>query len=680
MAFKTYCWSVGTTSFRTKNFIYKVERQLQLLKQFWNMNPEETWEGNNKVQQSYYEFLKSQKFLSGDAPNKPKDARQKTSGLVNIGLINSQRRITEVGKKVEEISETNDYSRNNILNVPSDCYIYLLQLLKLQFTKDEFNVRPFINLLYLLEKNEYLSYNEFTYLLPMCKTKEELKQLSDILKYSRGEIDYNCFILDKLMSMDNYIESLNIFLNTTNINENTFEVIGMNRDGGHHDRPYNNLYQSLLKIYTSIESTEEEKKELLAELYDSITTISNTVATSWKQYLFPGIRNKNQIDNEFVNRFEYIDIMQTTNLNGFKNVFFRRMHLYKCKSNLEDYFDLNKRYFSLSEVIKFENDIITLEMIPKYFFKDIIDDILEKELIQKPKLYNDFMEKIISIEEILEIDEIDRSKLLSTINKDLNKNLSMDELLTYVEDENNANFKKMIESKFTKEYLIELLTMVENRNDNKLYNEISDNADVPTIFEYILGISWYFISGKNGNILKYLNMSLDNSFLPKTHAVGGVSDIEYKYYENSIYKSHTLLIEATLADSTNQRSMEMEPVSRHLGESIKKESNFNNYAVFVAPKLDERLILDFRNMKTRKYPYNDNSSIKGLEQINNEGKSYINGLKIIPLTVGIIKKCLSDEINYNQLYKMFDNAYVNDCTDENWYNKTIINNFVLNEE
>ena len=34
IGFKSYCWSIGTTSYRTDNFNMSIERQLQLLKQF----------------------------------------------------------------------------------------------------------------------------------------------------------------------------------------------------------------------------------------------------------------------------------------------------------------------------------------------------------------------------------------------------------------------------------------------------------------------------------------------------------------------------------------------------------------------------------------------------------------------------------------------------------------------
>ena len=135
MAFKSYCWSLGTTSFRTKNFIYSIERQLQLLDEFWKINPNVIWD-REIGQPSYYEFLKSNNFVTGDAEKKDKDARQKTSGLVDIGLLDrNTRRLTNVGKKILSISTENDFSKNNILNIPNDSYVYLLQLLKLQFIK-----------------------------------------------------------------------------------------------------------------------------------------------------------------------------------------------------------------------------------------------------------------------------------------------------------------------------------------------------------------------------------------------------------------------------------------------------------------------------------------------------------------------------------------------------------------
>ena len=34
----------------------------------------------------------------------------------------------------------------------------------------------------------------------------------------------------------------------------------------------------------------------------------------------------------------------------------------------------------------------------------------------------------------------------------------------------------------------------ESRNDDEIRSIVTDNADIPTIFEYVLGIAWYIIS------------------------------------------------------------------------------------------------------------------------------------------------------------------------------------------
>lgn len=69
---------------------------------------------------------------------------------------------------------------------------------------------------------------------------------------------------------------------------------------------------------------------------------------------------------------------------------------------------------------------------------------------------------------------------------------------------------------------------------------VTENADVPTIFEYVLGILWYKASERHGKILDYMKLSLDADLLPKTHAAGGEADIVYEYPETEYYPAHSL--------------------------------------------------------------------------------------------------------------------------------------------
>ena len=148
---------------------------------------------------------------------------------------------------------------------------------------------------------------------------------------------------------------------------------------------------------------------------------------------------------------------------------------------------------------------------------------------------------------------------------------------------------------------MELLSDFETRNDINIRRLVTDNADVPTIFEYIVGIVWYKVSNRKGRILDYFNLSLDADLLPKTHAAGGMEDITYRYNATPGYPEHTLLIEATLAEANAQRRMEMEPVSRHLGDFLLRDNRQEAYALFVTPFLHLNVISDFRGRKHLQY-------------------------------------------------------------------------------
>lgn len=121
---------MGTTSFRTADFNQKIERQLTLLSKFWEVHTDVVWSGNDEIQSLYYDFMKDNDFLTGDAPNKPKDAREKTSGLIDLGLIDNERRPTAAGESLRQITSNGDFRPNNLLQIPADSYIYFKQMLK----------------------------------------------------------------------------------------------------------------------------------------------------------------------------------------------------------------------------------------------------------------------------------------------------------------------------------------------------------------------------------------------------------------------------------------------------------------------------------------------------------------------------------------------------------------------
>ena len=655
MAFKSYSWSIGTTSFRVSRLNYKIERQLQLLKKFWLDNPNDNWKNNNELQSKYYYFMKDNGFLIGEAPRPDKDAREKTSGLVDIGVLTQDRKLTEVGNKIESLLGK-ERTKDNIFYIDEDSYYYLLQFLKLQINNDGLKVKPFIALLYMLEKLDYLTYDEFTYLLPLCKSKYDVIKMVNDIKYNRQGLDLDTIITTRIYDMDNYIRALEEFRKDYPVTEETFEMIGMNRKSASYEHAYLPVYNELVNLVFHLRHNSfDERLEAYNNLYNYCKNISGNAKSHWISYLFMNYNPRN-FDEKFDEEFRKLEISEVKNIVDFKRVFFEREHIIKWKVNLKEYFDLNRRYFSLTDIIKFGEDKIELDLLPKYYFKEIIDDLLDEKLLEDEE-YDKLFHSFIPIEEISSKYRTDIANVVNDINKDLNTNLTIDSINTYLEDEKIKQFNKLIDERFRDNDLLSILDLIKDRKDSEVSGLVSDNADVPTIFEYILGIAWYRISNKEGNILKFMNLSLDADLLPKTHAGGGMADIVYEYKENG-YPKHNLLIEATLSESTGQRHMEMEPVSRHLGEDISATNNENDYALFVAPNLEERLILDFRNMKSRFYP-----------KSNGE---YINGLKIIPIDTDILKKFIIDQRKYSDLYSFFDTAYKSQIPDPEWFDKEIL--------
>ena len=247
MAFQSYCWNLGTTSFRVQNLNYKIERQLQMLNELWSDRSNITWDGI--TQEKYYNIMHKEGFVTGDAQRKDKDARQKTSGLVEIGVIDKERKITEIGYKIIEIIKNNDFESDNIFNIHKDSFIYLKQLLKMQKTGTNMEVKPFIVLIYLLSNLEYLNRDEFTYLLPLCLKNCEAKDMLITIKMLREkEITIEDIIKNRMNSMKNYQEALE-FMNNNNIDTlEKFAKVDMNRKSKEYSKDLFEFYKYLLEV------------------------------------------------------------------------------------------------------------------------------------------------------------------------------------------------------------------------------------------------------------------------------------------------------------------------------------------------------------------------------------------------------------------------------------------------
>lgn len=655
MAFQSYCWNLGTTSFRVQNLNYKIERQLQMLNELWSNKENKVWD--YFTQEKYYNIMHKEEFVTGNALRKDKDARQKTSGLVEIGVIDKDRRITEIGYKIIEIIKNNDFDDNNIFNINKDSFIYLKQLLKMQKVSSNVEVKPFIVLIYLLTNLQYLTKEEFTYLLPLCLKNSEAKDMIKIIKMIREkEITVEDVIKNRMFAMENYQEALE-FMNNNNIDSlEKFAKVDMNRKSKDYSKTLYEFYKDLIYIIQG--ELNEEKLNKILEFIKLQSDKNSKVAKYWKEYF--GYNSRDAYTDEWKEYLKATKIFNSKDKIEFNTEFFRIMQTAKWKATLEDYADLNRRYFSLTDIILFKDNRVELVILPKYYFLNIAEKLLDTKFLNT-KEYSEYFEKDIEFEKIYDCLNININEVITQIKADYPESrISIENVKDFIRDERLKRFEELIDSKFKEDDLVSIFINIEKDNRKEVEEYLECEATIPTILEYILAIAWYRISDKHGNILDYMKLSLDANLLPKNHAGGGTADIIYHYDETEVYKEHELLLEATLTDSTSQRKAEMEPVSRHLIRRKQEEDNESTYAIFVANILNPEVLSDFRSRKHYWY-----------EGKNGEDKQ---GLKIIPLSINDIIIILKKNLHYKQLYTLFENAY-NDTkiNDLKWYDVMVKN-------
>lgn len=650
IGFKSYCWSVGTTSYRTDQFNLNMEWQLALMEEFRSLpeNRNQTWKKNPEFQGKYYYFLKEKEFVKGSAKRPDKDAREKTSGLVDIGLLDGERNLTETGRALLKIAQSGDFKSDNLLEIPRDSYLYFKQLLKTCNDVDGKKARPFVVFLSVIAKTGYLTNEEFTYLLPLCTSRETTEKIVDrIFESRRSGLGYDEVLLSVLMDMDNYQRALELMQSET-VTEELMCIVGLNRKSAGYDKAYYELYRGLEGIVF-------DGSEDILGFYQATRKLTNSkVGTAWRKYFFNTASQKELSKKKRDALREELPILEAGDRAAFNEEFFRLMHLFKAKATLSDYFDLNRRYFKMTDLVLFEDGGVKLDVLPRCYVEEIGEKLLEFAFTDTKLLGRD-----VALEEIAPCLELKAEPLYERLGRLLGREVStLESARAAVREERYARFHALLDEKFSKENLLKLLDDFETRRDEEIFRMVTDNADIPTIFEYVLGIVWYCFSGRKGDVLEYMNLSLEADLLPRTHAGGGEADLVWEYEADGAYPAHTLLIEATLAEGSNQRRMEMEPVSRHLGEYRLTHPQKEAYCVFATTYLHPNVIADFRGRRQ-------------VEYYDSAGQSYISGMKIIPLQVSELKAAIRANMTYAQLYTLFKEGENSGKPAVLWYQEEI---------
>lgn len=647
----------GDTSFRRKSYMVEYKVLLSILEQ--HMEEYEKWSSDAISQRDFYEKILAETDLfereeKGD-DNLAKRGRTLTNSLVKTGLITNERNITPVGKNwlYNQTSKADEIEL--IFDVTNDNLVFLRQWLKFRLfsIKGDKFFSPFIWAIKFLSRYSDVPFSDFITILHTIKpenTEEELNNIFDEYasvaqnnklfdEYADEYLDFNNVDKQELkIIIKNIFDSEEINLEDFNIyfkNGKSQEVAG---------EEYKKFIELLKKF------KEEKSLENMNNIIEYGKRAKIKKAFGFGKQCFNTSRKRNYTVENFLVDNEDNALLEFDPYEVYLQ--FKKSKRYDLVS---EYGDLTRRLLTLTGIIEFDNKLVNTQ------FSKVFKEIFAYSQINfignmNYKVYEGDIRSDFYNEKTL----LDIFNLNFENTKEIFKNLSshyevkdLENLRKYFENEKDRRFKDLIESRFSKDNVIDILGYISQRDDKKVKRLVTLNTDVPTIFEYILGIAWYYISDEKINVRKSLNLTLDADLLPLSHASGGGGDIIVGYDEL------TIMLEATLMNKNAQRRSELEPVIRHAANLSITEIN-PVITVFIADELDNNVLNIFRA-----------SSYIEFEGTNVEGR--INGVNIFALKISEVINMLSSEIYVNKLIETINNNFNStpQFINSNWRDKMI---------
>lgn len=562
-------FNLGDTSFRRKTLIDDYKVLLPFLQQTNLECPE--W--NNEAQAEFYDKIltKTDLFSRNDDEDFSKRGRTLTNALVKIGLTNEKRKLSKIA-----INWLNDNTliADNIekaLGIDINNLLFTRQLLKLRiYASDGMNYfYPFRVALELVKQYQNIPQQDFLTLVHLIQPTFDNLKIKEILNSYQDVADNNEIFsefLDKNFP-DNQgdLTATELFAKHS-LDRSEFNLLFVNRKSSTVQDVYFDFVTHLLQFKSN------KTKENLDSLIELSTDDKIKKAFGFGKSVFVRAKSVQEFLDENIGN---------SLLSANDSQIYDQFILSKKDDIVREYRDMTKRTFNLSGLFDFSNGLVNAAN------QEIFSIIFENmKLSGEGKYYNyeqnlnySFYQET-SIAKILKLDE-------TTVLLSIKKLLGVDDssqIESVVAIQKEAKFRKFIVSEFPREKIIEILPLFSTRKDDVIKTQVSESATVPTIYEYIVAIAWFYISSEEFYITKSLNLTLDGNMRPLSHAAGGAGDIVINY------ENLTLMLEVTLMNSQAQKRGEWEPVLRHATNLTVDEYPKNVITLFVADELDDNTV------------------------------------------------------------------------------------------
>lgn len=610
-------FNFGDTSFRRKDYGTALPFCLSTLIDMGIDDDSVRWNGNNDIQAQYYKFLlhNSDYFKGrGESDDPCKRARTNTNVLVKLGLINSNRVASPLSKdwvKKDKIKPADLIE--STMGLENDNLIYLRQLLKIRLYSKTGNkfIYPFRYILKILSSVANLPkdiFSPFLYAVSPSMSATTIDDLVDLAKSYNPQLEaksetmrIKATISDIKSSLesgaDKSRDEIEQLFNSTEFTSHSlddcseafrqqFTEVFYNRKSKRISADYF-LFIKYLKLVM-----EEPTNRNIALLKKASKLKSNKSAFGCGEipFTFSSRRHVGPIDFLRENKGNpYL----TGDDSGYS--IYQEFQRNKTKNLANEYLDMNKRIMELSGIIADDGGRFYLR------YRDLWESLFDSAEIQLvgEEDYRDYETNISSpfYSDLSLIEVIGRGDLpewprqfLTQFAEDHSIS-SLTELQNRYKEKRIDDFKTLIKTKFPKETVIEILTNIDKHNadrdtaeeaDKFVKAKVTESTDIPTIFEYILNIAWFYLSEGKIDPLSSMNLVCDGNMLPLTHAAGGAGDIEVRQNASTI-----VLLEATLMNPNAQKRGEMEPVIRHATNLTIDNPSYSVQTIFCANQIDD---------------------------------------------------------------------------------------------
>lgn len=584
-----------------------------------------------------------------------KRARHYTSNLVKMGFTNANRNITEAGYSYLRSTVTRD-CLEELLPLDNVNIALLRQLLKLKIFGVSANGKrsyysPFVMALVLLLGDEPIDEHSFEIIV------------QGLTPYSGAEIkEAVCNNTIGIEGLEESIRDIDISVpvelaGKEDVDFDTFQTFFRgSKNNNSISKVYFEFYCALKNFRSN--KCEESYVSLLSCLDSENASLLNKAFGYGKAIFNAGNKGSRYDLEKFKEKNADHPLLFSEN---YIEAFYSAFTKSKWVDGIKEYSDTTIRLLSATGLFKFKalpelsyKEILSLIFDVDELRGSIFGEMTEDEFVDYEVADDCIFGKSISIAAILGYSSDDLIAITERIETLLGVSTAAD-AKKLLSDRRNGEFIAHINEKYPKEKIMELLPLFSDRSkDNQIKKEVNDAATVPTIYEYIIGIAWYYISNKEFDLYGSLNLTLNADFEPVVHASGGDGDIVIRY------EDMVVMLEVTLMNKQAQKRGEWEPVLRHSLNLKAANESLPSITFFIADELDYNTVNIWRAV-----------AAVPLESTNTHTK--VDGVIIMPFTNAEIFAFLNQNVYYKDIINVVKDSFakVPQVTGFSWHEEVI---------